>query len=306
MLAASLILSACGPAGQGSAALQATAAATPASSVRVLATETYLADMAQNVAGDRLKVGSLLPAGVDPHEFEPAPADVAKVAQCDVLIVNGAGLEAFLNKLLQSAGGQHRVIVASDGLASRTPRPGEQITPGEEDPHFWMDPTRAVKYVENIRDGLSQAEPGGASVYAGNAAAYISTLRDLDTWIAGQVGQVPADRRLLVTNHESLGYYADRYGFQVVGTVIPSVSSDAAPSAQQMASLIDAIRALHAPAIFLEAGANTQLAQQVAADTGVKVVTGLYTHWLTPPGGPASTYIDMMKYDTQLIVNALK
>jgi ABC-type Zn uptake system ZnuABC Zn-binding protein ZnuA len=278
------------------------------SPLNVLATETFLADIAQNVAGDRLKVASLLPAGIDPHSFEPAPQDVAKVAASQVLIVNGAGLESFLSKLLDNAGGQRQVIVASAGLASRAPGPGEVSDadhPGG-DPHFWLDPIMVVKYVENIRAGLSQADPAGADSYARNAEAYSAQLKALDTWIAAQVQSIPAERRLLVTNHESLGYYADRYGFKVVGAVVPSFSSDASPSAQQLAQLVNAIKATSAPAVFLETGSNPQLAQQVAQETGIKVVADLYTHSLSPPGGPAPSYLEMMRYNTRAIVDALK
>ena len=266
---------------------------------RLLAVESFLADIAQNVAGDRLTVEALIPLGVDPHAFQPTPRDAAKVADCSVLIVNGAGIEAFLDPLLVNAGGQRRVITASAGL---TPRPDAQGEHPQGDPHFWLDPNNVVKYVENIRNGLTQADPEGASVYAANAAAYIEQLKALDLWIAQQAATVQPERRLLVTNHESLGYFADRYGFTVVGAVIPSVSTDASPTAQQMAALIEQIKATGAPAIFLETGANPQLAQQIAAETGVKVVADLYTHSLSAPDGPAPTYIDMMKYNVSRIV----
>ena len=266
---------------------------------RILAVESFLADIAQNVAGDRLTVEALIPLGVDPHAYQPTPRDAAKVADCSVLIVNGAGIEAFLDPLLVNAGGQRRVITASAGL---TPRPDAQGEHPQGDPHFWLDPNRVIQYVENIRAGLSQADPEGASVYAANAAAYIEQLKALDLWIAQQAATVQPERRLLVTNHESLGYFADRYGFTVVGAVIPSVSTDASPTAQQMAALIEQIKATGAPAIFLETGANPQLAQQIAAETGVKVVADLYTHSLSAPDGPAPTYIDMMKYNVSRIV----
>ena len=266
---------------------------------RILAVESFLADIAQNVAGDRLTVETLIPLGVDPHAYQPTPRDAAKVADCTVLIVNGAGIEAFLDPLLVNAGGQRRVITASAGL---TPRPDAQGEHPQGDPHFWLDPNRVIQYVENIRAGLSQADPEGASVYAANAAAYIEQLKALDLWIAQQAATVQPERRLLVTNHESLGYFADRYGFTVVGAVIPSVSTDASPTAQQMAALIEQIKATGAPAIFLETGANPQLAQQIAAETGVKVVADLYTHSLSAPDGPAPTYIDMMKYNVSRIV----
>jgi ABC-type Zn uptake system ZnuABC Zn-binding protein ZnuA len=277
--------------------------------LRVLAVETFLADITQNVAGDRLKVAALMPLGADPHSFEPTPKDVARVADSEVLIVNGAGFEDFLNPLLQNAGGKRLVIEASAGLTLRTPGPGE-VGAGEiareGDPHFFMNPVDVIRYVENIRDGLSQADPAGIDIYASNAMAYIAQLNGLDAWIAEQISQIPPARRLLVTNHESLGYFADRYGLRVVGAIIPNVSSSASPSAKQMAALIDQIKATGAPAIFLDTGSNTQMAQQIASETGIKVISDLYTHSVSAVDGPAPTYIDLMRYNVKQIVEALK
>ena len=279
--------------------------ATQASSLpRVLAVESFLGDIAQNVAGDRLTVEILIPLGVDPHAYQPTPQDAARVTDADVLILNGAGLESFLDSLLQNSGGAHQTeIKAADGL---TPLPDPSGEHPEGDPHFWLDPNNVIKYVENIRDGLSLADPAGATVYATNANAYISGMNALDTWIKSQVQSVPTARRQLVTNHETFGYFAARYGFTIVGAIVPSISSGAAPSAQELAGLIDTIRTSGAPAIFLETGSNLQLADQIASETGVKVVTGLYTHSLSAADGPAATYIDMMKYDVTTIVDALK
>ena len=283
--------------------------------LRVLAAESFLADMAQNVAGDRLKVDALLPLGLDPHAFEPTPKDVAKIADSNVLIVNGAGLEKWLTNILENAGGQRLVIEAAAGLNPKQ-RSAEGIVcappsqaggeAGQGDPHFWLDPILVIRYVENIRDGLSQFDPQGKEAYASNAEDYISRLKELDTWIAGQVGQIPPERRLLVTNHESLGYYADRYGFKLIGAILPSFSTIASPSAGDLARLADCIKSSRAPAIFLETGTNPQLAEQLARETGIRVVTDLYTESLTSPGGNATDYISMMKYNTQMIVNALK
>ncbi len=305
------ILAACQPAAAPSTD-QAPPAGQPGD-IQVLAAESFLADMAQHVAGDRLQVATLMPLGLDPHAFEPTPQDVARIADGQVLIINGAGFEEWLAEVLDNAGGDRQVIEASAGLSSRKAREGEAAMAEEEhdhheagDPHFWLDPTNAITYVENIRDGLSRADPAGQDIYAENAEAYIAQLKDLDTWIAEQVRTIPAGRRQLVTNHESFGYFADRYGFTIVGTVVPSVSSGASPSAQQLAQLVDQIRTTGAPAIFLETGINPQLAQQVAAETGVAVVTDLYSHSITPPDGPAPTYIDMMRHNVQAIVAALQ
>lgn len=272
-------------------------------STRVMAVETFLADIAQHVAGDRLKVDVLLQPDVDPHSYQPTPRDVTRIAESTILIINGAGLESFLGPLLVNAGGERLVIEASDGLKPRSD-PGGDHPMG--DPHFWLDPINVIKYVENIRDGLSQSDPGGTQTYTANAKAYIEDLHTLDAWIKEQVSQIPPAHRLLVTDHETFGYFAERYGFTVVGTVIPGLSSEASPSAQQMTSLIKQIKQMGAPAIFLEAGANPILAEQIANETGTKVITNLYTHSISSTYGPAPTYIDMMKYNVKLIVEALK
>jgi len=328
LLPAILLVAACqplsppAPAGADAAALD------------VLAAESFLADIAQNVAGERLVIQALLPAGVDPHTFEPTPRDAVRIAESDVLIVNGAGFETWLEELLDNAGGERLVIEASSGLAPRQPQEQEkaqtqehpeticavppegqppedetceqEVRAHEGDPHFWLDPNHVIRYVENIRAGLVQADPGGEAIYTQNAEAYIAELRQLDVWIAKQVSQIPPGERLLVTNHESFGYFADRYGFTIIGTVIPSVSSGASPSAQQLAALINAIRASQVKAIFLETGSNPELAEQIALETGVEVVGDLFTHSLSPPDGAAPTYLDMMMYNTEKIVSSLK
>jgi ABC-type Zn uptake system ZnuABC Zn-binding protein ZnuA len=279
------------------------AASQPSGLPRVLAVESFLADIAQNVAGTRLTVESLIPLGADPHAYQPTPQDAAKVTDADVLILNGANLESFLAPILQNASGKQLVVSASAGLTARPDPSGEHP---EGDPHFWLDPNEVVNYVENIRDGLSKADPAGASVYATNAQLYIGKLQTLDAWIKSQVQTVPQAHRLLVTNHETFGYFAERYGFTIVGAIVPSISSGAAPSAQELAALVDQIRSSGAPAIFLETGSNPQLADQIASETGVKVVSDLYTHSLSAATGPAATYLDMMKYDVSTIVEALK
>jgi ABC-type Zn uptake system ZnuABC Zn-binding protein ZnuA len=280
--------------------------------LKVLASTTFLADIAQNVAGDRLQIESLLPIGADPHAYQAAPSDVAKIAESDVLILNGLEYEHFIEPLLENAGGERLVIVATDGL---TPHPAEEhdeeTGAGEGhdheagDPHMWLDPNLVIQYVENIRAGLIQIDSDGAEIYKSNTDEYIQQLKDLDTSIRGQVDQIPRERRLLVTNHEALGYFAEQYGFRIVGAVIPSLSTDAAPAAGQMADLIDEINASGVSAIFLEQSENPIFAQQIAEETGVQVVADLHLETLTD-GAPAGTYLDMMKYNVTLIVTALK
>lgn len=281
---------------------------TPRTSIlRVVAVESFLADMTQNVTGERIHVETLMPLGADPHSFEPTPQDLKKIAESDVLIMNGAGFEKFLEKLIKNTDSKALVIEASNGLASRTLKPGEPHAEDNPiDPHFWLDPLNAVKYVENIRDGLMQADPAGAEIYQANAAAYISKLNALDEKIRAQVNTLPAAQRKLVTDHDTLGYYADRYGFEIVGMLIPGFSSADTSSAQQLAALVEKIRAARARAIFLEHNDNPQLAEQIARDAGVSVISGLYSHSLSEANGPAPTYLQMLEHNTDLIVNALR
>ena len=267
----------------------------------IVASTTFLADITRNVAGDRVSVESLLPVGADPHSYQPTPRDVARIADSKLLIVNGAEYEHFLETLLENAGGEREVVEASAGISPRTDAGGEHGV----DPHMWLGPNNVIIYVENIREGLTHYDPDGAAIYQANADAYIAELKSLDNWIVEQVSQIPQERRLLVTNHEALGYFAERYGFTVAGTVIESFSSGASPSAGQMAGLIDQIKSSSAPAIFLDASDNETLAKQIADETGVRVVTDLHLESLTD-GAPAGTYIDMMKYNVTQIVNALK
>ena len=267
----------------------------------VLATTTILADVARNVAGDRLSVGSLLPAGADPHSYQPVPQDATLVDRSKLLVVNGADYETFLQPLLDTAGGEEIVIEASKGVRLRS----EADSESEIDPHVWLDPNNVIVYVDNIREGLTEFDPDGAEVYESNASAYVDRLIELDAWINGQVAQIEPKQRVLITNHAAFDYFAERYGFIVVGAVIPSFSSDASPSAQQMADLIEQIQLYEAPAIFLDASDNPDLAQQIAAETGVKVIGDLHIESLTE-GGPAGTYIDMMKDNVTKIVQALQ
>jgi ABC-type Zn uptake system ZnuABC Zn-binding protein ZnuA len=267
----------------------------------ILTTTTILADIARNVAGDRLTVSSLLPVGTDPHSYQPVPQDAARINQSRVLIIHGGGYERFLDGLLENTEGQNTLLEASTGVRLRSSTENDQGV----DPHVWLDPNNVIVYVDNIRDGLMAFDPDGAETYRANAGIYIDQLKELDTWIREQVAQIEPQHRVLVTNHEALGYFAERYGFTVVGAVMPSFSSDSSPSAQQMANLIEQIKLHKVPAIFLDASDNPDLARQIAAETGVQVASDLHLESLTQ-GSPAGTYIDMMRNNVTKIVQALQ
>lgn len=297
-----LFLTACGPASTSSD-----------SSLNILTSTTFLADIAQNVAGDRFEVASLLPFGAaDAQAYQAGPADVAKIAESDLLILNGVEYEHFIEPLLENAGGERLVVEATSGLEPHQMEESVDETESGEgqeleagDPHMWLDPNLVITYVENIRDGFIKIDPEGTDIYKANADSYIAQLKDLDTWIVEQINTIPAERRLLVTNHEALGYFADRYGFEIVDSILPSFSSEASASAQEIAGAVKSVKSSGAPAIFLDEAENTNLAEQIAEETGAKVVNDLHLESLTD-GTPAGTYIDMMKYNVTIIVNALK
>ncbi len=259
----------------------------------VSADTTFMADIAQNTAGDRLKVSAILPIGADPHSFEPTPKDARRIAESSAVVINAIGLVPQLDSLLTGVcGGNLVVIEAAAGL------PGVS-----EDPHTWLDPLLVVTYVENIARGLGAVDPVHTAEYQRNAEEYSRTLRELDAWITSQVDTVAPERRLLVTNHQSFGYFAARYGFRVVGTVFPTVSGEGSPSAQKVAALIADIKTSRAPAIFLETGSNADLARQIAREAGVEVVDDLLVASL---GDNASSYVEMMRWNVKRIVEALR
>jgi ABC-type Zn uptake system ZnuABC Zn-binding protein ZnuA len=276
----------------------------PASVMHILAAETFLADVAQQVAGDRFTVEALLPIGTDPHAFEPTPRDAVRIAECDLLIINGGGVETWLPSLLPAD--DKRILAASDGIPGRTATGGGAHADGGTDPHFWLDPILMIRYVENIRAGFVRIDPAGEAVFSANAEAYSQKLRDLDQWIQASVSVLPIEKRILVTNHDSLGYFADRYDFQILGTLVPGTSSESEPSARQMAQLVDLMRTSGAKAIFLDTGTNPQLADQIASETGARVVASLYIHSLSGPDGEAPTYLEMMRRNVETILEALQ
>ncbi len=276
---------------------------------KVIAVESFLMDIAQQISGERIQIDSLIPLGLDPHAFEPTPRDVVRLTESDAIIINGAGFEVWMGNLLTENLRSQQVIEAAAGLQSRKPNPQETgiiASYPEVDPHFWLDPIMVVQYVDNIRDGLIKLDPDGAESYTHNAAAYASQLVELDKWIKQEVATIPLQKRMIVTNHELFGYYADRYGFTIIGAIIPSVTTGASPSSQQLTQLVDQIRSTGSTVIFLETGANSQLADQIANETGIKVVSNLYTHSITEKDGTAPTYLEMMRWNTRQIVEALR
>jgi ABC-type Zn uptake system ZnuABC Zn-binding protein ZnuA len=275
--------------------------------VQLVATTTIAGDVVRQVAGDRFDVQVLLPVGADPHSFQPSPQDITIVSKAAAVFIVGTGLEdGFITSLIENAGAKDRVVNLSDGITLRQFSAGESTeTASGGDPHVWWDPNNVLIWTNNIETALKKLDPEYASDFEQRANAYREQLQQLDTWIQQQVQAVPQANRQIVTDHAMLGYFADRYGFTQAGTVIPSYSTSAQPSAQQLAQLEDSIRSLGVKAVLVGNTVNTNLAQRVAEDTGVQLVP-FYTDSLSDPSGPAGTYLDYMRSNVEKITTALR
>lgn len=271
--------------------------------INVVASTGILADLVRQIGGERVEVRSLLPANADPHDFEPAPDDLVAVEDADLIVRHGLGLDTWLDRLLQSAGGDAPVIVATEGVTTLS---STEEGFAEGDPHVWFDPTRVATMVGTIAGILTQLDPEGGTSYQARQTVYQQDLNALDRAIMAAVATIPPERRKLVTSHDALGYFADHFGLTIVGTVIPSLETTTEPSAKETAELIDLIKREGVPAIFAENTASPRLVDELAAQAGVKVVDDLYSDNLGKAGSGADTYLAMMRTDTILIVEALR
>lgn len=285
--------------------------------VTVVASTTIVADLAANVAGERAGVVSLLEPNSDPHEFEPLPSDAAALADADLTLRSGGEADAWLGELTEGAGADARTVELIDSVETiagdhEHAHAGDEHAgdehaepeprPTEVDPHWWLDPRNAVEAVEAIRDELIAVDPTGRAAYRRNAAAYVGELERLDREIAACMERVPERRRELVTSHDSLGYFSERYGIEVVGAAIPALSTGAQPSLGETAELVDAIRARDAPAVFPEIGVSAELERAIAAEAGVELGGELYTDTLGPEGSATSGYLGAMASNAETML----
>jgi manganese/iron transport system substrate-binding protein len=267
--------------------------------LRVVATTTQVADLAANVGRDRVELTSLLKPGIDAHDYEPSPADIDALAHADLVLQNGAGLEEWLGDTIESSGFDGPVVDTSQGVRLR------QVG-GEPDPHIWQDPGNARLMAANIERGLAGAEPAAAAAFQANLAAYARELRALDAEVERQVDSLASKK--VVTNHDAFGYYLDRYGLELVGSVIPSFDSSAELSGRDIRDLVAKVRATGVKAVFSETSLPPRAAETIGREAGVRVVVGedaLYGDALGPPGSDGDTYLKMIRHNTATIVGNL-
>jgi ABC-type Zn uptake system ZnuABC Zn-binding protein ZnuA len=247
----------------------------------VVATTTQVADFARNVAGSRVKVVQILAPNADPHEYELRPDDIAAVADAHVVLRSGGDVDNWLAPAIDASGTHARVITLGDGVKLHG-----------DDPHWWQDPRNAEIAAREI----------GSALHV-DGTPYVQRLERLDRAVARCVATVPAAQRKLVTTHDALGYYARRYGIDVIGTVIPSLSTAGQPSAGDTARLIDTIRKTGVKAIFAESSVNPKVEAAIASATGAKVGKALWADTLGPPGSDGATYIESIESNTQAMVD---
>jgi len=285
-------------------ALGATSAAQAADKVKAVASFSILGDMVRQVGGDRVEVATLVGPNGDAHVYEPTPADAKTLATSKILFVNGLGFEGWMDRLDKSSGFKGRTIVASTGVAPRHMMEAEAGKREElTDPHAWQSLANGKIYVANIRDGLIAADPEGKAEYEANAAKYLDAIAKEEAAVRDALGNLPPERRKIITTHDAFGYFGAAYGIEVIAP--EGVSTESEASAKDVAKIIRQIRAEHIPAVFIENVTDHRLLDQIARETGAKIGGTLYTDALSPPDGPASTYLDMFRHNVGALTAAL-
>jgi zinc/manganese transport system substrate-binding protein len=265
--------------------------------LRVVASFSLLADMAREVGGDAVQVSALVGPDADAHVFAPTPADAQRLAQADLVLVNGLGFEGWIDRLVRAAGYRGAVVVASAGI---TPRQGGR----HADPHAWQSLVHAQRYAENIRAAIAQARPAAAAAVNARAADYTRRLAALDTSIRTRLAAVPAADRVVVTSHDAFGYFAEAYAVRFRAAQGWNTSSEA--SAADVAQLVRQLKAQRVRALFVENISDPRLLERIAREAGARLGGTLYSDALSAPGTPAGSYLGMMSHNADTLLAALQ
>ena len=283
------------------AAIAAAHAAPAATPLPVIASFSILADMVRQIGGPLVAVTSLVPVDGDAHVYQPKPSDLRAVKAARLVILNGLNLEGWIKRLIQTSGYTGPVVVASAGL---TPRQFDRHGTRQADPHAWQDLPNGAIYARNIADGLVRADPANETIYRAGLARYVGEIERTDAWTLAQLADIPASRKKILTSHDAFGYFGARYGIEFRG--VQGIDTEAEPSAREIAALVRQIRADNIRAVFVENMTNPKLAQAVARETGAIVGPMVYSDALSPPGGPADTYLRMFRHNVPLFVYAMQ
>lgn len=291
-------------------ALSPAQAQTPAKKLAVVASFSILADLAKEVGGDRIEVKSLVGPNADAHVYRATPQDAKLVKEADVLVVNGLGFDGFVPRLIRSSGSKARVITVTNGLKPlEKPKSGghdhgHAHDHGKHDPHAWQSIEAAKTFVANIRDGLIAADATGEAAFRANADRYLAELDKTKSEITAMLATIPKDNRLAIANHDAFRYFTRDFGIRIEGA--RGLSTEAEPSAKDIARIVRIAKERKAKAVFLENIADPRIAAQLAKETGAKLGGVLYSDALTDEKGPAPTYLALMRHNARTLVEALK
>ncbi len=269
-----------------------------AAPVKVVASFSVLGDLVKEIGGGDVDVTTLVGPNGDVHVFEPTPADARAIKAAQLVVINGLGLEGWMPRLFQSTGYQGPVVVATEGIL---PRMG--FGDGGLDPHAWQNVANVKRYVATIAEGLSKVDAAHHPDYQARLSTYLTKLEALETDVRAAFAAIPLGKRKIITSHDAFGYYGDAYGLLLLAPV--GLSTEAEPSARTVASLIDQIRKEQVKAIFIENMNDPRLVKRIVEDAGATVGGELFSDALSPPEGPAATYLQMIHNNTVLITGAL-
>jgi zinc/manganese transport system substrate-binding protein len=265
----------------------------------VTASFSILGDLVRVVGGDRVSVTTLVGPDQDAHAFEPKPSDVKTILSSKLVVSNGLGFEPWANKLVQSAGYQGPLLIASKGIKTRTMREDGHT---ETDPHAWQNPNNVVLYTRNIAAALTKADPQGAASYQARSDAFIQELQTMDFWASEQFAAIPPSKRKAITSHDAFGYFA-HYGVTFLAP--QGVNTNSEPSAKQVAQLIRQIKREKIRAVFVENMGNPQLIAQLSKDAGATLGASLYADALSAPDQPGATYLQMMRHNVRALITGM-
>jgi len=275
------------------------AAPAPTGPLPVVASFSIVADLVQQVGGEDVAVSSLVPPDGDPHVFQPRPGDLNRLRSAAVVVESGLGLEGWLSRMVQSSAFSGIRVTATAGIEPRRTGQGAHAVP---DPHVWQDPRLAIQMVRQIAEGLGRADPARAGVYKLRGESYAARIRQEDAAIGGRWAAVPLARRRVITTHDAFAYYGARYG--VTFLAAQGLSTEAEPSARALARLAAQMREQGLRTVFVENMTDPRIARAIAREAGATVGAKVYADSLSPPGGPAPTYLDMLRYNTDQFVGS--
>jgi ABC-type Zn uptake system ZnuABC Zn-binding protein ZnuA len=289
IFAAALIIAGCGKTSE-----------TNSGKIKAVSTITIINDVVKNIGKEKVDAISICGVGIDPHTYKSKPEDVKEISKSQIVFINGFTLEHWIEEIIHNSGGDKKVVTVTDGVTPLTDETGH----GDPDPHAWFNVENVKIYADNIAKGLSDIDPANKDYYKKNADEYKVKLDELDKWIKTEIEKIPQDKRVLITSHDAFRYFGKAYGLDVRG--LQGISTEAKIRTEDVAKLIDLIKARNLKSVFIETSVNPKVLEQISSETGAKVGGTLFSDSIGNDGTPEGEYIGAVKHNVNAIVNALK